>query len=403
MFLPMIGVAQDSVDVKFVSQYSKIFNLSDKPSGEGWELLAKEFSQSQFVLLGEYHGDARIAEFTESIIPILAKEDFKYFALETGPYSTEVLNSMCEGKAETEAVLSELYSEYYKESLDIPIPFLEGKEDVAFLNAAYQNGFEVFGIDQEYYASTLLLFERLLALDQNDKSGAAYQKAKQFVIAEHKIDMESDDYELHKSLLESEQVNAFFETLDSESNEIQSIIRSLKTSWTIYMLYDNDRMANLQMRADFMKETFSSKYKEFEQSDSLPKILIKMGGSHTQRGLTSNKVYDIGNLISELADFNGANDLNIAFMFRYYEDEEEPNGYFDNAEGNSKWLNARKPLMLQGKVNEWTVIDLRSLKRAVINNRMKCSSAIYDLLFDVDLIIIPPKSKDIELHYSTGE
>lgn len=323
--------------------------------------------------------------------------------METGPYSTEVLNRMCDKKDDLESFISKLWSDYYKEAFDVPIPFLDGKEDVAFLSAAYQNDFKVFGIDQEYYASTLLLFDRLLALDKNKKTRATCQKATEFVKAEQKTDMESDDYELHKSLLESEEVKAFFESLDSGNAEIQAIIKSLKTSWTIYMLYGNDRMANLQMRADFMKESFSSKYKEFAQTDSLPKILIKMGASHTQRGLTSNKVYDIGNLVSELADFNGTNDINIAFMFRYYEDEEEPTGYFDNAEGNSKWLNARKPLMLQGKVNEWTVIDLRSLKRAVINNRMKCSPTIYNMLFEVDLIIIPPKSRDVEPHYRTNE
>ncbi|UTW61252.1 hypothetical protein KFE98_14680 [bacterium SCSIO 12741] len=400
--IPYFLFGQDTISTEYVQKISYEFHLSNgELTGTGAIFLKGEFDASQFVLLGEYHGDARISEFTEAIIPELNKSGFRNFCLETGPVSTQILSELVQSDS-VEKTLFDFYTEYYKRVQDIPLPFFEGKEDAAFLQAAIDHKWRLFGIDQEYYSGTLLLLERLHALDSRPDNERAYQSAVEFVIAEQIKDAKSKDYPLHERLLDSKELESYFAQLDQSNAQITITIEQLIQSWAIYSLYDINRCQNLDMRANHMKKEFTRNYQSLSRMDDQPRILIKMGASHTQRGITSNAVYDIGNLVSELADMNGTQDLNIGFMFRYIEDEEEQQGYFDNSEGGSKWLRERAPLMQQGKKDKWVVIDLRKLKEPMINRELWVYPAIKNMIYDLDLIIIPPMDREITLNYKTN-
>lgn len=391
--------SQDTISTDYVNLHTYEFQVSKNGlEGAGAEFLKKEFRNSQFVLIGEHHGQARISQFTTAILPELAKAGFGYFCLETGPSSTKVLNEISKSEHILSA-LSNLYSDYYKEVKDIPIPFFEGIEDAEFLQSAADNNYELFGIDQEYYSGTLLLLNRLLSLDSKENTVRQHRIAASYV-KEQQIKAEKiSNYSLHRHLLESEELKGFFYSLDTANIEIQQIIEDLITSWRIYELHSSNLNQNLEMRANYMKRLFVANYKRFSEKIALPKILIKMGSYHTMRGITYNAVYDIGNLVGELADYNGTNDLNIGFLFRYYEDLEEPEGYVDNSVGESDWLKQRQSLLLQGQKQNWVVIDLRSMKDDIINRKIWCYPDIKGMMYDMDLIIIPPMAKEITIHY----
>lgn len=392
--------AQDTISVDYMKQYTRTFQIENNElRGEGGELFQNEFESSQFVLLGEYHGDARIAEFTKAILPDLASEGFNYFCLEVGPTSTKILENLV-ADGYVQPTLHNFMSEYHKKVEDIPFPFFEGVEDAAFLEVARDNGYQLFGIDQEYYSSTLLLIDYLLSLDDNLVTQKTYEDAAKYVIQQHKKDAKAKNHPLHENLLSSKELSNFFGSLNRNNEEIKEIISDLKKSWEIYSLYNKNRYENLKTRADYMKQQFVKSYKEASNTEKLPKILIKMGALHTQKGITSNGVYDIGNTVSELATFNGTKDLNIAFMFRYLEDDEEPSGFIDNSEGDSNWLKERRCIMQQGKKDKWVVVDLRPLKEDIINRKIVAYQAIVKMIFDVDLIVIPPMDKDITLNYN---
>jgi hypothetical protein len=394
-----LAFSQDTISIEYVKHHTYEFQLSERGlEGVGGTFLTEEFRNAQFVLLGEFHGEARISQFTAAILPELAKVGFSYFCLETGPHSTRLLSEICKN-SDVPSALSNFYSEYYKEVKDIPIPFLEGIEDAEFLKAAINNNYTLFGIDQEYYSSTLLLLNALLSLDKNKSTIQHHGVAATYVKEQQLIDAEESNYPLHSHLLESLELKRFFNSLDTTNVEINRIIEDLKMSWRIYELHSSNLNQNLEMRSNYMKRLFATNYKLFSEKNALPKILIKMGAYHTMRGITYNAVYDIGNLVSELSDFNGTKDVNIGFLFRYYEDDKEPEGYFDNSIGESNWLKQRQPLLLQGQKDNWVVIDLKNMKDDIINKKIWCYPDIQNMMYDVDLVIIPPMAKDISINY----
>ena len=76
-------------------------------------------------------------------------------------------------------------------------------------------------------------------------------------------------------------------------------------------------------------------------------------------------------------------------------DEEEDLGYFDNSEGNSNWLKERKPLILQGQPDSWTIIDLKKLKNMVDSSKLFAYQPINEIMNRHDYVIIPPASRDV--------
>ena len=258
---------------------------------------------------------------------------------------------------------------------------------------------EVFGLDQEGYDAAPFLFQRLLDLNKKKIDEKIIKKTFSFLKKEYGKDINSDNHPLHRNLLESEVIKAFFDALDSSNAELQQIIKDLKITWNIFALYDTNRNENLEKRANYMKQLFVNKYKEIlKENNKEPKMLIKMGALHTLKGYTSNSIFDIGNLIHELSIFNETKSLSIAFEFRYYISD-DGKGFDDNANYDSKWINEMKPLILLGKKDEWTVIDLRPLKEKWINGEYWFYREIRRKIVSYDLIVVPPASYDTTPNY----
>ncbi len=385
--------SQDSLTTEEIRSYSYHFKIDDgKMLGDGAVFLQKEFENSQFVVLGEYHGDAQISNFTNAILPVLSKLNFKYFGVEIGPHSAEMLMNLCkENPTETEMILHRFYTTQYQLSKSVAIPFFSNVEDARFLTTALDNDFELFGIDQEGYDAAYFLFDELLRQNKPSVADGIAKDAYQKLMDENAKDLKKDDHPFHEHLLQSKEIELFFSAMDKKNKKVQDIISALKKTWRIFADYGIRRYDNLQGRADYMKTQFARKYKECQEEQLLPKMLLKMGAMHSRKGFTSNNVFDMGNMIEELANVNQTQDLNIAFEFRYFL---EDGVYEDNLDGNSKWTNEMKPLLSLGEKEKWTIIDMRELKRIWLNERKIIPREILRRIVWNDLIIIPPASYD---------
>ena len=145
-----------------------------------------------------------------------------------------------------------------------------------------------------------------------------------------------------------------------------------------------------------MKNRFLDYYINETTKDSvLAKYVIKLGAQHTMRGVTPLGIEDVGELVHQLAIEHHKTDLNIYFLFRYYLDEEEELGFFDNSEGNSKWLTERKPLMLQGLPDEWVLIDLQALGEMIDATNIFVYEPIAEIIKRHDYVIMPPASDNV--------
>ena len=394
--------SQDTLSPEVVSNFSYSFNLAHLSlQGEGAKILEKEFQESQFVLLGETHDDAEIAKFTKTIIPLLKANGFHYFFTENGNTSLQLMLDTLKNSA----AISQAHQNFYQNEIQktgfIPLPFFKGKEDLAFLEASLKNKMELRGIDQEYIYSYALLFEALLALsDRSPEIIAAHHKARDVLLRAYHSLQSSKDFDFFKKLAQSQEIKSFLELLDTENSEIAEIVNSLSDSWLIYSLNESNIQASYTQRGALMQKQFQRFYAEAVEKDSpAPKILIKMGALHTMRGKNPLGILDIGEHVSTLANKNQSKDLNLLFMFRYYLDSEESLGYFDNADNNSQWVKERQAFSLQGKVEEWTLIDLKAVKNYVREKNLFVYPPLIQILSQNDYVIIPPATRDIVPNY----
>lgn len=166
-FFPITAQEKPGLSVKDLEKHSFYFDISDnRLVGDGAKFLTDEIKQSQYVLLGEYHGSSRISEFTKAVIPIFHEAGCRTFALEIGPVSAEILSELSNDADRTVSNLKNFNSNYYvsdKTRTFTAIPFFTNVEDAQFLAEARKRKWNLLGLDQEFSFSYLPLMARIYA------------------------------------------------------------------------------------------------------------------------------------------------------------------------------------------------------------------------------------------------
>jgi hypothetical protein len=292
--------------------------------------------------------------------------------------------------------INRINSREYERLNTYPLPFLTGIEDAQFVSTALKYKYQIYGIDQEFFYSFAFLFDKLFnKSNKSEKIKNSYKAALAFLLEQYQNDATEKDYPICKNLLESEEIQLFFDHLKTDSY-LQRIVNDIYQSWKIYEMNRTNRQESFAMRGDLMKDRFITFHDSIVTIDTFnAKYIIKLGALHTMRGSTPLGIKDIGDVVHQTAVKNNQKDLNIYFMFRYYLDDEEELGYFDNSEGNSSWLKERKPLMLQGEPDSWTIIDLAKLKNMVKSENIFVYEPINEIMNRHDYLILPPASRDV--------
>jgi len=383
--------SQTVSDGELLKNNTYYFEISDgEANGKGFEILKNQIANSQFVVLGEEHFSARVSEFTNAIVPTLAKNEFKYFAAEIGANSAKVMYELVKENRS----LYDFNTQVNNLVGEVPIPFFDGKEDEVFLKSFIENDFELWGIDQEYFTSQIFLIDRLYSLSDHTKQlEPLYEAAKEFAILETKKSRQNRKYKLFTSLLQSVEINQFFDALDGSNCEINNIICGLKKSWEVYeLLNDKEHYASIHKRLSIMQENFTNYYKEALEVEVLPKVFVKIGGVHASKGRSHHNIYDIGNFIMELANFNKQKSTHILIF---------PSAYVNN-EGKITSNIDKEDEKLFGSIvdfgsDKWTLIDLKSIEKLSWENKIE-SESLKDYMYRFDYILMTPSSKQTELN-----
>lgn len=91
----------------------------------------------------------------------------------------------------------------------------------------------------------------------------------------------------------------------------QEMLASLEESREIYKKFmANEGYASNRERAQLMKQNFKTRYLAASDREPLPKVMFKFGGYHMYRGLNSLHS-EIGNMVAELAEWNGTKSVHI--------------------------------------------------------------------------------------------
>jgi len=380
--------------------------------GDGAKFLASEFAKSQFVIIGEYHGSLRISEFTKAVIPRLHESGFRTLALEVGPISVQLLRELWTPYNTTSKKLRDFNTKYLargERSTFTPIPFFGNVEDAEFLAAASYRKWKLIGLDQEFAFGYLPLIDRMFSnLDRRRQRDLSelHKTVREQINKLYASDLAKDrdrsnGNDMYSRIQKSAEINRFLDEAAKQSSKNRPIAEAIRRTTELYRLnvvrryYDNNRG-----RVGYMKENLGRGFNETGFDPKKDKMLLKMGSVHTGRGFSPLSLFEIGNTLSEIAEFNGSSSLHISFGTRFYMDGGQE---IDALQDKAGFLYRFGSLTQMAERDRWTVIDLRPLREAVFyHRRFKIDDVVIELFENHDLLIIPKLETDPTPNYDTN-
>lgn len=399
IFCSQSTFAQQLIDQAYIKSKTQYFKVEDQQiRGPGSQMLRSMMVDVQFIGFGERHYSYETSKLIEAMLPLLKENGFDNFALEIGPHSVEKLKELSQLATKTIEQLHAFNSKYAKPAFEAePIPFFAGVEDAAFLQVAREQGFDLWGLDQEYFHAIFYLTDELLDYKKDDPNFAAIQKRKAAadtsILKWFTLDNESEKGmdDMFDKILAEPAVEAFFADFEKGPVTAQQILKDLKISWDIYVHWREGSHAD---RVSYMRNNF---LKNYAKKKPEAKVFLKFGQLHIAKTI-SNRAYDLGHLIQELATQNGTNAITINCWTRFYEKEDgelvdymkEPYNYYSRL--NMFFQMARK--------TEWAIIDLKSIHTDLKNKKIRLPEdgsfhSILALLENYDYQLILPQDKTI--------
>ncbi|WP_298516705.1 hypothetical protein [uncultured Kordia sp.] len=374
--------AQKQLSLNDVQKHTHYFSISENYefSENIQEMLAQGAKESQFIGIAEVHQSEQLSHFTAAFLRILKSHEFNNFALEIGDYATSILENISKKPAEIQHKLSILNKKYGKSRFPyVPFIFVDKIADVKFIQEASKLDFNLWGIDREYEFSYLLHFDKMYALStKTSEITTAYQKARKILKKNAFKDKVSGESK-YCWLLNEPSINDFL-MLVSEETTLRNYANELKNSWKIYCRFATKKGGSTA-RATYMKRKFDSLYTVATTQEKLPKVLVKLGGVHLTHGNSQYGRYDVGRHLHEKAKDNNTNFLAIRHVWRYKNGKDQI--------GKSGWKNTRF-LMQLGKKDQWTLIDLRPLKKLVATQQLQVDTGTAWELKNYDWFLISP-------------
>ena len=404
------GFAQEkpTLTEKDLEKNTYYFEIADnKLVGNGAKFLAEEFKKNQYVLLGEYHNSYQISKFTKAIIPILDDSGFKTFGLEIGPVSVEILREFSKDSTKTITNLNTFNSKFYLPTKDrtyTPIPFFSNVEDAEFLAEATKRKWNLIGLDQEFFAAYLPLLERMYRnLNQKKQKDLAelYLNTTALVKTAYEVDNNSGKRR-YETIAESADYGNFLDLASEKNPSNRKIADALRKTTDIYLKsVKRQYLAQNIERIEYMKQNLSESFAKSKFDLKRDKMFLKMGAVHTGRGFSPLSLFDVGNTLSELANFNGNKSLHLSLNARFYMD----NGKEIDELADTKGFGYRFQALLQmSKKDKWTVIDLRPMRSDVFYARKyKLDEIIWEIFKNHDIYIMPPMDIDAKPNYQISK
>lgn len=384
-----------------IEPFVTYFEIRDnRLHGPGAHELKHAIANAQNVILGERHYSVQIAKLTEAMLPELAAQGFKDFVLEVGPVTGQILQELSAQPEQTEQALYKFNSQYaFAELEDIPIPFFDGKEDAAFLKKASELGFQLHGIDQEYYQSTFHLVDRMFdQIDQTEELEKLRMAVQDTVMALYIKDVNENRFRLFRSMEQSPLITKTIERLVALNAQNSEIADALCASWDIYARYSDYNGTSHPTRVMYLRENF----KRIFPKQTSRKAFVKIGGLHAARTPKLN-AYDIGDLVKQREEINGHKALLIGCATRLYQDGDE---LIDTWQSHQK--NDVFSFTMFGKEDQFALIDLASIKKEVDRGAIEYPNnyryhTTRQAVEDYDYLIILPKDREQQPNYDWRE
>lgn len=381
-----IGIlnAQDSLIIEKIKANTHELTIENgRLAGKGATVIKDAIGDSQFLLVGEQHGIREVSEFTSALFIEAAPLGYEYLCIETDPYMANKLEELA---TEGEGALQE-----FSEAYPISFPFYSGKEEFQLLQTAltHTSGTEkvIWGVDQVFMAAPRYLFSILLQEAHTDEAKTVVSSYLERSKASYDQFMETSDP--GKLILLSLNGTDFKKMDDAFgpdiSDKARSILSDIRTTKEIYSLWATGKYyENNHTRVQLMKKQFMGYYNQALTEEKLPKVVLKFGSTHTYRGLSYYHQFDLGNMVSELAEMNGKQSVHfhcsgIKGLTQGFAGPPQP---FDNSSMMNPLV---KKVLDETEDNEsWVLIDMRPLRHTLNQAEL---DKIKDVVFGYDFWI----------------
>lgn len=392
LVLPTLLSSQDSLLVATIQQNSYSLSVNEGTfSGEGAKVLQEAMQGQQFLLVGEQHGIVEVGTFTNALLAAAQPLGFQYFCIETDPFIAKKLEALVgEGKSALDA---------FVRSFPMAIPFYDNSEDFPMLQTALQTSTgdlpKLWGVDQVFAAAPRYLFQRLSEIAPNAAAKAMAEDYLKQGQAGIQAAMKSGDF--NQMILNTLQAEDFERLLNAFGNEPQlestQIIQGMLKTKEIYAAwYAGKYHQNNYIRSKLMKRQFMQYYREAEKLTSTPKVVFKFGATHTYRGLSYYHIFDLGNLVAELAAMNEMESLHIHFSGIKGKASSGLQGVqsFDQQKDIAPEIWAGIADRASG--DDWIMVDMRPLREKFGRRKLK---PIKSEVFNYDFWIFVPEATPV--------
>ncbi len=372
--LCVTAAAQNAVpilDSTYVAKNVSYFTIENgEIKGDGLRQWQRIIDESQFLAYGERHGSKATSELFEALLPMTTVKGYNNFIIEVGPYSAKKLVELSKTPENTVGQLSKFLMKYGNLKYRFqPIPFFSGVEDARFLQKAAEANMNIIGIDQEYYNAAPFLFDELLKLVEGhkdyDEIKSLHTEAKARVNYWYETEETSEeDISAYTEILKEASVNGFLDKMSSINDNAKDIVEALKTSWDIYIRWRNDSHVD---RISYMRNNFISHYNSQLKEETTPKFVMKFGALHISKSY-SNNAYDLGHLVTELAEKNNTKASIINSWTRYYTGNDGK--VIDYLKAYTFYRRYRE-LMCFGNKTQWVIIDLTAIRNDIAKGKVR--------------------------------
>ena len=319
-------------------------------SGEGARFLKEEADRAEMFLVGESHGNRETPDLTRALLPDLHEAGYRAFAIETGPITAELLTELAKDPAGDAAF------ESFLEEHPLTFPFFWWREEAQLLREAMAQGYQAWGLDQEFIASARFLLTELAG----QLEGAQRERALGWLAeAEAGFTRFTETGDQTAGFLQNvdpEDLRTFAATL-ADGGESREILEELAASAVVYQHFKERRFFhNNRDRIELMKRHFVDYLEGAGGIGEAPKVLMKFGSAHMGRGYSPFDQLDLGNQAAELSFARGGDSFHLLVAAA---EMVTPDGSRVPTSEGGGYLT---PLLPHRAGDGWTVFDLRPLR-----------------------------------------
>ncbi len=309
----MPALANDKQDKLFqtIAQITQPLEYENKEfSGEAWKTLLAEGKKAQFFLLGEEHGIAENPELASQLFNHLIQENYRHLIIEVSPQIAQIMEQAI--AVDGLSGIQKLFSTPGGEPAFFGMA--EEAQMLVDIKANLPDDANVFwGVDYEVASDRQLLgllqkqdvpekaipaLNALIAASEQSWQQYHEKKNPQFIFSF------SGDPELVAQLRAD---------WDAPTPEVDWILDELEQTLSInqYWVKGQGWQSN-QARVDLLRQNFLRHWHAVETNP--PKLMAKLGASHLMRGLSSNRTFDLGTLLPELAEIVGGHSVSMMVL-----------------------------------------------------------------------------------------